>query len=30
MLKFFKSILLITIILIINCEKEIPEDLHYL
>ena len=28
--KALKTILLITIILIVNCEKEIPEDLHYL
>ncbi len=30
MAKALKTILLITIILIVNCEKEIPEDLHYL
>ena len=30
MTKALKTILLITIILIVNCEKEIPEDLHYL
>ena len=30
MTKALKTILLVTIILIVNCEKEIPEDLHYL